>query len=33
MDFGVTNKLWEYGINSHTSAMAISFRMKFDKRF
>ena len=21
MDFGVTNKLWEYGINSHTSAM------------
>lgn len=22
MDFGVTNKLWEYGINSHTSAMA-----------
>ena len=22
MDFGVTNKLWEYGINSHTSAIA-----------
>ena len=22
MDFGVTSKLWEYGINSHTSAIA-----------
>ncbi len=21
MDFGVTSKLWDYGINNHTSAM------------